>query len=107
LLAIAAAFWSLVKSFELRRTHHHLRMMPHASQIISIIRILSLDLRDRTNLRNHLVEIKTGEGKSITLGLTSIILAGMGYGVDCVCYSEYLSSRDYKDFEMIFKGLGL
>ncbi len=31
----------------------------------------------------------------------------MGYGVDCVCYSEYLSSRDYKDFEMIFKGLGL
>jgi hypothetical protein len=95
-------------------------MRPHAAQIISIIRILSLDIFDghlisigkklfsiKTNLRNHLVEIKTGEGKSITLGLTSIILAGMGYGVDCVCYSEYLSSRDYKDFEMIFRGLGL
>jgi hypothetical protein len=95
-------------------------MRPHATQIISIIRILSLDIRNgffkdngkklfsiKTNLRNHLVEIKTGEGKSITLGLTSIILAGMGYGVDCVCYSEYLSSRDYNDFEKIFRGLGL
>ena len=31
----------------------------------------------------------------------------MGYGVDCVCYSLNLSSRDYKDFEMVFRGLGL
>ncbi len=62
------------------------------TQITSIIRILCLDIKDagkklfyiKINLRNHLVEIKTGEGKSITLRLTFIILAWMGYGVDFV-----------------------
>lgn len=33
----------------------------------------------------------------------SILLALMGHKVDCVCYSAYLSERDYDDFKDIFK----
>lgn len=51
------------------------------------------------NLPNHLMQIKTGQGKSIILGALSIILGLLGYKVYCVCYSPYLSERDYKSFK--------
>lgn len=41
------------------------------------------------DLRNHLIQIKTGEGKSIALGFTAVILAALGFSVDVVCYSRY------------------
>lgn len=49
--------------------------------------------------KNQLIEILTGEGKSITLGVCSIIFALLGYTVDVVCYNKYLSKRDYKSFQ--------
>lgn len=52
---------------------------------------------------SHLAEIETGEGKSVTLGVMSIILALLGQDVDCVCYSEDLSRRDYEGFETVFE----
>ena len=45
-------------------------------------------------LENHVVEMCTGEGKSVTLVVSAIILALLGYEVDVVCYSDYLSKRD-------------
>jgi len=42
-------------------------------------------------LDNHLIQINTGEGKSIALGFTAVILAVLGFRVDVVCYSRYLS----------------
>ena len=36
---------------------------------------------------NKLIQILTGEGKSIILGMMSAILGVMGYNVDVVCYS--------------------
>lgn len=51
------------------------------------------------------MQIKTGEGKSVILASMSILLALMGHKVDCVCYSSYLSQRDYEDFEPIFREL--
>ena len=44
-------------------------------------------------------------GKSLTLAVTSCILALLGYDVTCACYSEYLSRRDYLDFENLFEAL--
>lgn len=35
----------------------------------------------KTKLVNHMIQIKTGEGKSITLGICSIMLAGLGYDI--------------------------
>jgi hypothetical protein len=43
-------------------------------------------------LDNHLIQINTGEGKSIALGFTAVLLAALGFRVDVVCYSRYLSN---------------
>jgi hypothetical protein len=40
-----------------------------------------------TKMRNNLVQIKTGEGKSIILAVLSIIFALSGFEVRCACYS--------------------
>lgn len=57
---------------------------------------------DKYSLENQLIEILTGEGKSIILGVLSIVLAKLGYNVKCVCYSEYLSTRDKDSFKDLF-----
>ncbi len=100
---------------------------PHAAQVVSILRLLGMDravlsclkkrrkagapledmfklkrIEDRSpiNLRNHAAQILTGEGKSVTLAGLAIIFAILGYEVHCVCYSNYLSKRDYQAFEV-------
>jgi hypothetical protein len=97
-------------------------LQPHPAQVISIFRMLGIDeapgakghlnlthfkvpakqhLLYRT-LQNHLIQIKTGEGKSVTLAVTATVLALLGFQIDCVCYSEYLSQRDHGDFAAMF-----
>ena len=49
------------------------------------------------------MQVLTGQGKSVLLGMMSLILAIMGHSVTCVCYSDYLSNRDFKDFKDIFE----
>ena len=70
---------------------------PHPVQVISIFMLIS------SKIENKLIQIKTGEGKSITLGVCSIIFALLGYETDVVCYSNILSKRDEKAFNEIFK----
>lgn len=78
-------------------------MTPHAAQVISIFRMLGLGNEDKGHdLSNHMVQIKTGEGKSITLGVTSATLALLGADVYCGCYSQHLSRRDEADFHSLF-----
>jgi len=48
------------------------------------------------------MKVKTGEGKSIMLGILSSFFALLGYNVDVICYSNYLSERDYNDFKNFF-----
>ena len=59
------------------------------------------------SLKKNLVEIKTGEGKSVTLAVTSTFLALLDFDVYCACYSQYLSQRDMKSFENLFSALGV
>ena len=47
------------------------------------------------------------QGKSVTLAITSAVLALLGCDVGCVSYSEYLSSRDFEAFEGIFRKFGV
>ena len=56
---------------------------------------------------DNFVQIKTGEGKSVTLAVVSIIFALFGYDVSSACYSQYLSQRDYNDFKDIFDKLNI
>ena len=56
----------------------------------------------QARIRNNLVQIKTGEGKSVTLAVLSIVFGLCDFDVRCACYSLYLSNRDYKAFENMF-----
>ncbi len=80
---------------------------PHAGQIISIFRVLGMGFSQTERIVNSLAQIGTGEGKSITLAVTSIVLALLGFDVNCACYSSYLSKRDYNAFSYIFDQLKL
>ena len=43
------------------------------------------------------------QGKSLVLGALATLLAILGFSVDCVCYLQYLSTRDYLSFKAIFE----
>jgi hypothetical protein len=109
LLAHIFAFWTLknadhyfdAKGVEDQRSY---LLQPHAAQVISIFRMLAVDDTAST-LKNNLVQIGTGEGKSVTLAATASLLALLGFDVSCACYSKYLSERDYQEFQSIFESL--
>lgn len=116
-------------------------MQPHAAQVISIFRLLGMDIAgagDVSKLKqgiaatigffsggaagagsgstavhetpgpsNQLVQIGTGEGKSVTLAITAVVLSLMGSDVSCACYSEYLSARDYEAFQSVFHAFSI
>lgn len=79
---------------------------PHPAQVIAIFRILGIG-DDKEELVNNFAQIKTGEGKSLTLAVLSTIFALLGFNVSCACYSKYLSDRDFKSFELLFKSLNI
>ena len=81
-------------------------LQPHAAQVISIFRILGIGDK-KEELKNNLVQIGTGEGKSVTLAVAASIFALLGFDVDCACYSNYLSQRDYLAFQSMFDQLNV
>lgn len=95
--------------------------LPHAVQILSILRILEADsdpLFDVMGIRkncwpteislsNHLLQIGTGEGKSVTIAITAALFGLLGYDINCACYSKYLSQRDEDVFRPFFQALGI
>ena len=81
-------------------------MQPHPAQIIGIFRIFGIG-DEKEILTNNLVQIGTGEGKSIFLAVVSSVFALLGFNVSCACYSQYLSERDFKSFEVMFEYLGI
>ncbi|KAL4445288.1 hypothetical protein ABPG74_022101 [Tetrahymena malaccensis] len=110
-------------------------LQPHPGQIVSILRLLGIgyytikekglleqvkdtvknafsekkNIEEEINdsLKNNLIEIGTGEGKSVSLAITACILVLLGADVSCACYSQYLSQRDYEQFLPIFNQLGI
>ncbi|ETN98602.1 hypothetical protein RFI_38890, partial [Reticulomyxa filosa] len=61
----------------------------------------------KPGLVSNLVQIETGEHRSITLAIASCVLALLGFDVSCASYSEYLSCRDFKSFESLFNAFGV
>lgn len=134
LLANMFALWTLMNSEHYQKAEdmdgpkddlQGYLLQPHVAQILSILRIIGVGYSSQYNegaqfnknwdkvfgsssdVRNNLVQIKTGEGKSVTLAVVSMIFALNGFEVKCACYSKYLSMRDYESFEPMFKALGL
>jgi hypothetical protein len=112
LLSHIFAFWSLRDVGDIEGEEKKYLREPHPSQVISIMILLNMhpeksylvntNKNGTTNFETTLIEILTGEGKSITLACLCIVLSILGYNVYQVCYSEYLCTRDYKSFESIF-----
>lgn len=85
-------------------------LRPHVAQIIAIFRILGIGYKTATkdkNLFNNLVQIGTGEGKSVVLAAVSCVFALAGIDVNCSCYSRDLSTRDKEAFAPLFEILGV
>ena len=81
--------------------------MPHAAQIISIFRIFGIGYNTKSNNYDNLIQVGTGEGKSVVMAVTASVFALIGFDVNCSCYSEYLSSRDRNAFASVFEALGI
>ena len=60
--------------------------MPHTGQLVSIMRILSLDTSQLEICRSA-IQLGTGEGKSVVLAISACIFALFGFDVDIACYS--------------------
>jgi hypothetical protein len=106
LLGLVCAQWSYLTaenegSTDMKRTNVK---QAHGTQILGILSLLGLG---SSKLFDRLIQIGTGEGKSVALGLTSVLLALFGFSVDVVCYSRYLSERDWEEFEPLFRNLGV
>ena len=100
-------------------------LRPHVCQVLSIFRMLGIGYATKSTgiassfsrmvgigeatpmegLSNNLIEIGTGEGKSVVLAVTSCIFALLGFEVNCSCYSEELSRRDKENFSNLFRCL--
>lgn len=79
-----------------------LLMKPHNIQVLTLLSLFGCGSSLSTELSSQLIQIRTGEGKSMILGAASVLLALLGFSVQCVCYSDYLSTRDYNLFQDIF-----
>jgi hypothetical protein len=120
-LAKIFALWSLMSSGQLdaneTNTVTEFHKKPHPVQIVAVFQMLGMSGKEdfwhtlgyapKRVLDNHLVQIGTGEGKSVVLAMTSILLALFGYDVNCASYSALLSTRDYEAFLTVFKKLDI
>ncbi|CAG9315978.1 unnamed protein product [Blepharisma stoltei] len=79
----------------------------HPVQVLSIFRMIGIGNEENVGFKNNLVQILTGEGKSITLAFLSCMLALLGFTVNCACYSEHLSQRDFENFEPLYTALNV
>ena len=79
-----------------------LLMKPHNIQVLTLLSLFGCGSATTTGLDSYLMQIRTGEGKSMILGAAAVVLALLGFRVRCVCYSEYLSDRDYNLFQDVF-----
>ena len=83
-------------------------MKPHPGQIVSLLRMFGVGYESQADcLENNLVQLGTGEGKSVVLAMAASVLALLGCDVSCACFSQVLSERDYIAFEPLFDVLGV
>lgn len=45
-------------------------------------------------MKSSMVELKTGEGKSVVIAIAAVVLAILGADIHIACYSNYLNTRD-------------
>jgi len=70
---------------------------------LSLFLLLGFNKKDLLpTIERTMIQVSTGEGKSIILGILSAYLGLVGFKVYEACYSDYLSQRDKKEFNDLF-----
>ena len=82
---------------------------PKATQILAIMILFGLTQKQGSmkNMKPNLIEVKTGEGKSLVLAVAACVIGLLEFNAYCVCYGELLMSRDYQEFSELFIRLGV
>jgi len=75
---------------------------PHNIQVLAVLKMFGYGGTRTHGLDNQFMQVRTGEGKSLLLGSSATLFAMLGFRVRCVCYSSYLSSRDFREFASTF-----
>ncbi|CAF3546493.1 unnamed protein product [Rotaria socialis] len=127
LVAHIFAVWTLKNTQHYNESHgingsQEYLLMPHVAQVIAIFRMLGIGYIENQrflgiavpmtkvtsgDVINNLVQIGTGEGKSVVIAIAACVFALTGLDVMCSCYSKYLSMRDRNDFASVFQSLGI
>ncbi|MEM8693750.1 MAG: hypothetical protein AAGG57_17965 [Pseudomonadota bacterium] len=74
-----------------------LGLRPHDEQVLAAL----------TMLDGHLVEMATGEGKSLAAGITAAVAGLARVPTHLVTVNDYLAARDAEEMEPLFHWLGL
>lgn len=77
--------------------HREVGLMPYREQVMGAIGLTE----------GYLVEMATGEGKTLTLGLAATICAWDGRPVHIVTANDYLASRDTQTMRPLYNAAGL
>ncbi|KAL7556250.1 hypothetical protein ACA910_003259 [Epithemia clementina (nom. ined.)] len=96
-----------VGSSELNGVADKILMKPHNIQVLTLLCMFGCGSSKTDTLESQLMQIRTGEGKSMILGAAALVLGLLGFRVRCVCYSKYLSDRDYNLFKEVFEAFHL
>ena len=89
-----------------------LNMRPYLIQYL-IVSLFLLDYIDNDDFnkdkftKGKLLQIKTGEGKSLIIAMLSLANALMGYFIDIITSNHYLARRDQIKFKKLFDEFGV
>jgi hypothetical protein len=78
----------------------------HNAQIVAILMALGVHLSS-DSVPSHMLQILTGEGKSVILAHIAIVMGLIGVRTKIVAYSKYLTQRDQNDFAALFITFGM
>ena len=80
---------------------------PHLPRNTQLIALLDSLLSDNPDTKGHLLQVRTGHGKSVITAMLAAIKTLLGGSVDVVSSSHILAKRDGEDFLEFYKALGL
>ena len=75
---------------------------PYPVQILAVMKLVESVLNPESGTRGSVGDIKTGEGKSLVVTLTAIILRSYDRKIDIVTPNMELATRDWKDSKQYY-----
>ncbi|MDR0738845.1 MAG: hypothetical protein LBF33_01675 [Oscillospiraceae bacterium] len=77
-------------------------MLAHPVQILAVLKLLEGIFSNDEQIKGTIGEIKTGEGKSFVIALTSIVAVSFGRKIDIVTQNMQLAARDLQEQKIYY-----